>query len=419
MTEDQFPIKDEHNDPNFESIEEEYLSWKKNAPLLYDTLVSHLLEWPSMTCQYFAKSEENKTDSTLIQHFAIGTLTDEQSQNYLMTMSSKIPVLSSDSTGIKGFEGNLKTNYKCVRIEKKIEHPGEINKLRICPSAPNLIATKSGDGNLYVWDVDAINPQPTPLLTLTDNLTQGFALDWNCANGIKLLSGDNKGLICLYSLDQSFEVKAEHTNEQITTKPEGKQNAPALNIFDNNGMAINDCKFQRIHGSIFGAVSDDCSLTLWDVRSKNSTPFIRVVAHINEIFALDFSYHDEFLLLSGGGDNLVKLWDIRKFVRPVHEFESHTDKVLRVEWNPNNETLFASSGEDKTVNIWDCSRIGNDVANEDNLDGPPELLFCHKGHKGIVEDISWNPIRDLGLLSVDSENLLQIWEVDDKIYYDD
>ncbi|KAJ1886564.1 Histone acetyltransferase type B subunit 2, partial [Kickxella alabastrina] len=32
-------------------INEEYKMWKKNSPFLYDLLVTHALEWPSLTAQ--------------------------------------------------------------------------------------------------------------------------------------------------------------------------------------------------------------------------------------------------------------------------------------------------------------------------------------------------------------------------------
>jgi histone-binding protein RBBP4 len=34
-------------------INEEYKIWKKNTPFLYDLLVTHTLEWPSLTVQWF------------------------------------------------------------------------------------------------------------------------------------------------------------------------------------------------------------------------------------------------------------------------------------------------------------------------------------------------------------------------------
>lgn len=416
MADEQVTQREENPEPDFDQAEEDYLSWKKNAPLLYDTLVSHLLEWPSYTCQFFGRPDESKSKGSAKHHFALGTVTGDQSQNHLLVMSATMP--SAEATAHpKPHDGNAKQSFKCIAVERRIPHPGDVNKLRICPSNQRIVATKSENGKVYLWDVESAANRP--LLTLADNSAPGFALDWNVVGGAKLVSGDNKGTICLYTFDGSFEVRAEATD--AADAPQAQTASPtkaATAKYENNGVSVNDCRFQRTHGSIFGAVSDDCTITLWDIRTKTN-PFFRILGHTSEIFSLDFAHNDEFLLLTGGSDNLVKLWDIRKVLRPVHEFAGHTDKVLRVEWNPHNETIFASCGEDRSVNLWDCAAIGNDVANEDNMDGPPELFFSHKGHKGVVEDVSWSPESDFELLTVDSENLVQIWEIDDKIYYEE
>ena len=33
-------------------INEEYKIWKKNTPFLYDLVMTHALEWPSLTAQW-------------------------------------------------------------------------------------------------------------------------------------------------------------------------------------------------------------------------------------------------------------------------------------------------------------------------------------------------------------------------------
>ena len=33
-------------------IDQEYKIWKKNTPFLYDFVMTHGLEWPSLTCQW-------------------------------------------------------------------------------------------------------------------------------------------------------------------------------------------------------------------------------------------------------------------------------------------------------------------------------------------------------------------------------
>ncbi len=35
-----------------ERINEEYKIWKKNTPFLYDLVLTHALEWPSLTVQF-------------------------------------------------------------------------------------------------------------------------------------------------------------------------------------------------------------------------------------------------------------------------------------------------------------------------------------------------------------------------------
>jgi hypothetical protein len=42
-----------HNEPyddNEQVVDEEYRMWKKHCPFLYDTVISHALTWPSLTC---------------------------------------------------------------------------------------------------------------------------------------------------------------------------------------------------------------------------------------------------------------------------------------------------------------------------------------------------------------------------------
>ena len=54
---------DEDNKPTIESeteekiINEEYKIWKKNAPFLYDLVMTHALEWPSLTVEWMPDKE--------------------------------------------------------------------------------------------------------------------------------------------------------------------------------------------------------------------------------------------------------------------------------------------------------------------------------------------------------------------------
>ena len=51
----------EIDDPKAEEekiINEEYKIWKKNAPFLYDLVVTHALVWPTLTVQWFPDVEK-------------------------------------------------------------------------------------------------------------------------------------------------------------------------------------------------------------------------------------------------------------------------------------------------------------------------------------------------------------------------
>ena len=39
-------------------INEEYKTWKKNAPFLYDMILSTALDWPTLTTQWFPDKQE-------------------------------------------------------------------------------------------------------------------------------------------------------------------------------------------------------------------------------------------------------------------------------------------------------------------------------------------------------------------------
>ena len=40
------------NEAHERMVNEEYKIWKKNTPFLYDLVITHALEWPSLTVQW-------------------------------------------------------------------------------------------------------------------------------------------------------------------------------------------------------------------------------------------------------------------------------------------------------------------------------------------------------------------------------
>jgi histone-binding protein RBBP4 len=54
---------------------EEYKIWKKNSPFFYDTMYSHALTWPSLTCEWMPNRDCPYGSDHTIQKLLVGTHT--------------------------------------------------------------------------------------------------------------------------------------------------------------------------------------------------------------------------------------------------------------------------------------------------------------------------------------------------------
>ena len=66
----------------------------------------------------------------------------------------------------------------------------------------------------------------------------------------------------------------------------------------------------------------------WDMRQKSDSPSFNIIAHSSEIFSLDFNPFNEFIFLTGSGDNSACLWDLRNLTEPLHRFDGHKKGVI-------------------------------------------------------------------------------------------
>jgi hypothetical protein len=74
--------KDEEIDEKV--INEEYKIWKKNTPFLYDLVVTHALEWPSLTVQWLPEVTKPSGKEIALHKLLLGTHTSSGEQNYLI-----------------------------------------------------------------------------------------------------------------------------------------------------------------------------------------------------------------------------------------------------------------------------------------------------------------------------------------------
>lgn len=73
---------------------------------------------------------------------------------------------------------------------------------------------------------------------------------------------------------------------------------------------INDSKWHKFDANLYAAAHDGGTLSFWD--SRGTEAMNSYVAHNGDCIALDFNYHNPYLVASGATDKLVKVWDLRK-----------------------------------------------------------------------------------------------------------
>ena len=65
--------------------------------------------------------------------------------------------------------------------------------------------------------------------------------------------------------------------------------------------------------------------------------------------------------------------------------------------------------------IWNIDLIGAEQSEEDAVDGPPEMIFKHGGHRNQVSDLSWHLNDPMLIASVDDDNFLHMWKMSSDI----
>uniref|UniRef100_A0A4W6CYX4 Retinoblastoma binding protein 4, like n=1 Tax=Lates calcarifer TaxID=8187 RepID=A0A4W6CYX4_LATCA len=71
-------------------INEEYKIWKKNTPFLYDLVMTHALEWPSLTVQWLPDVRRPEGKDYTVHRLVLGTHTSDE-QNHLVIASVQVP----------------------------------------------------------------------------------------------------------------------------------------------------------------------------------------------------------------------------------------------------------------------------------------------------------------------------------------
>lgn len=131
--------------------------------------------------------------------------------------------------------------------------------------------------------------------------------------------------------------------------------------------------------------------TLFD--SESTKPAINTIAFSN----------NTGMIASGGGDNIVKIWDIKNKIL-AYKYKTHFGEVTSIDWH-NNDSILASAS------------ITGDIVlhNINNTNGLPIANFNQKASNGI-KIIRFSPFLNDLLATGCNEGTICIWDINKRNY---
>lgn len=138
-------------------------------------------------------------------------------------------------------------------------------------------------------------------------------------------------------------------------------------------------------GEHFATAGRDCKVRVYDENTKTLVSCMSdgatrdVAGHSNRVYALKYKPDDPNVLLSGGWDNQVLMWDVRsgQAVRSIYgphlcgeALDVYNDQVLTGSWRPKDALQLWDYGSGKLVRnvAW--------AADSEDTAPPPEMLYA-------------------------------------------
>ncbi|KAK4757187.1 hypothetical protein SAY87_007314 [Trapa incisa] len=388
-------------------LQREFETWKINTPFLYDLVVCHATEFPSLTVQWSPAPPQPYLDdwSFSVHRLLLGTYTDDVAiKNFLLVADAVLPTES-----VSQDRDCEITTLPMVEIIHRIPMDGEVNIALYMPQNPEIVAVKTIYPQVYLINISNLgemgNTESFDHLTksmLGGHDEEGYALSWSTLRPGYLLSAARDNNICIWDVSS-------------VSKPEVLY---AKNIYQGHRKVTKDASWHQKNENLFGSVGDDGLLLIWDLRTSIPEGYGKSENEV-ELNSLSFNPYNDWIVATGAVDKTLPLFDMRKLPLPVHALRSHVGDVFKVEWDPNHASVLASASADRRIMIWDLNRIGKEQPKYDTTsDEPDELLFTHAGHISMVYDMAWNTHKPWVIASVGEDSCIQIWQIAENIYHD-
>ncbi|CAA0836661.1 Transducin family protein / WD-40 repeat family protein [Striga hermonthica] len=198
-------------------------------------------------------------------------------------------------------------------------------------------------------------------------------IDWGKSNVLAVALGtevylsnvDSRGIELLSEVDETDYPASVSWSEEASVVAVGYK-CNRVHLYDAESLKLGrslDCHKGRVgslswNGYLLTTGSKDRAIVSHDVRARNSV-VCYVKAHKAEVCGLKWSNTGK-ILASGGNDNVVYLWDVRKMGprQQLYRFNDHHAAVKALAWCPYDDKMLASGGgtSDGSIKMWNTQK---------------------------------------------------------------
>lgn len=190
-------------------------------------------------------------------------------------------------------------------------------------------------------------------------------------------------ILCLY-FDSKIMVTGSSDNSCIIWElPTFK---PVKKIYRHTAGVLDVC----LDADHVAACSKDGSISVWDRHDPEYQMKVRLVGHRGPVNALKILGD---LIVSAGGDALVKLWSISEG-RCIRDFRGHTRGLACIAFSSDAKKI-VSGGNDNAIRIWDTDS--------------GECLHVLTGHKSLVRSLH---VFSGKIISGSYDQVIKIWDLE-------
>eukprot|EP01133_Synstelium_polycarpum_P010722 gene10722-12471_t len=217
--------------------------------------------------------------------------------------------------------GTERTSKLQAPIMQLTGHKGEVYTAKFNPFGTAL-ATGSFDKEIFLWNVygDCINYS-----VLKGHQGSVLEVHWS-TDGHEIYS---------VSADKSVGVWDALDGKRIKRIRE-------------HSSFVNSCCPARRGPPLVATASDDCTARVFDTRMRHST---HSFSHKYPVTAVAFTDASD-QVITGGIDNIVRMWDMRKEETPIITLAGHQDTITGLSVSPDGAHLLSNSMDNSLV-IWD------------------------------------------------------------------